>query len=213
MAKKTKRLKATVAVLSVVLVMLMSVAGTLAYLKDSTDPVENTFTSSDISITLTESATEFKMVPGHTIAKDPKITVASGSEACYVFVKVAATNGVKLASQTIDPATDYITYTMETGWYPLESVEGVYYYEVDAVMAKAGMEGYVLNDNKVQVLPTVTKAMMQAIDGKGGDAEANAAELAKQPKLTFTAYAIQMYKDNNTKFSPAEAWEQVDNAG
>ena len=73
---------------ALVAVFGMAVGGTIAWLTDQTEPITNTFTVGNINIELKETATEFKMVPGVTIVKDPKITVKSGSEACYLFVKV-----------------------------------------------------------------------------------------------------------------------------
>ena len=50
------------------------IGGTVAWLTDKSDTVVNTFTDSDIDITLTESTgTEYKMVPGYTISKDPRL--------------------------------------------------------------------------------------------------------------------------------------------
>lgn len=88
--------KKTVAILMVCVLLLGGViGGTLAWLTAETDPVENTFTVGDINITLAETTgTNFKIIPGGTAAKDPSVTVISGSEKCYVYVSV--TNNVKL---------------------------------------------------------------------------------------------------------------------
>ena len=81
--------KALFIMLSAALIVCATVAGTLAWLTDKTEPVVNTFTVGDINITLTESENlDLKMVPGQTITKDPKVTVKDGSEACWLFVKV-----------------------------------------------------------------------------------------------------------------------------
>ena len=55
---------------------------------------------------------------------------------------------------------------------------------------------YTWADNQVLVKPTVTKADMEALNVEG----------AKKPTLTFAAYAVQLYKSNGVKFTPAEAW-------
>lgn len=78
--------KSLALLVAVVLVIGCVIGGTLAWLTDSTEQVKNTFTTSDIDITLTETTgTEYKMVPGYTIAKDPKATVLAGSEECVPF--------------------------------------------------------------------------------------------------------------------------------
>lgn len=173
-AKKSNTQKAVLVLLAVVLLIGCTIGATLAWLADKTEPVVNTFTTSDVSIKLSESeGLNLKMVPGQVIAKDPKVTVVAGSEACYVFVKVDAANGAVLAGE--ETVADYITYAIADAWIELE--DGVYYCVVDAATAEAGAAFNVLKDNQVQVLPTVTKEMMT--------------ENFTAPTLTFTAYAIQ----------------------
>lgn len=153
--------------LSAALIVCTTVAGTLAWLTDTTDPVVNTFTVGDINITLTERQNlDLKMVPGRTITKDPKVTVKAGSEACWLFVKVE--KSVKF--------DDFMTFEMADGWIALSGHAGVYYRNVDATNADTGFD--VLKNNNVMVRDTVTKTMLE-------DAKTNA------PTLTFTAYAVQ----------------------
>ena len=185
MKKRGFSTKAFVLVLALVLALGCVIGGTIAWLTDKTAPVVNTFTVGDINITLAETTSNFKMVPGNTIAKDPKVTVEAGSEACWLFVKIEESSNLK----------NFITYTVDSGWTALTGVSGVYYREVDATTAAAGTSYYVLNDNKVAVKDSVTKAMMEGLK----------AENATQPTLTFTAYAVQ--KDNVA--SAADAWAKA----
>ena len=103
------------------------IGGTVAWLTDKSDTVVNTFTDSDIDITLTESTgTEYKMVPGYTISKDPKVTVKADSEKCYLFVKLDKSNNFD----------SFLTYEIAEGWEQLKDAEnkdvnGVYYRVVD----------------------------------------------------------------------------------
>ena len=87
MKKKTLAL-----VLALTLLVAGVVGGTLAWLTDQTAEVKNTFTVGDINIGLTETTTDYKMVPGNTIAKDPTVTVEEGSDASYVRMKVTFNN-------------------------------------------------------------------------------------------------------------------------
>ncbi|MDY5219811.1 MAG: hypothetical protein SPH82_04420 [Eubacteriales bacterium] len=192
--QRNRRIAMTVAL--VLVVALASIGGTIAWLTATTTPVTNTFTTSDIDITLTETgatnnAKSFKMVPGSTIAKDPKVTVTAGSEDCWLFVKIEE-------STNLD---DFITYTVDNGWTELTGVTGVtgvYYRKVAA--SAADQEFNVLTNNQVTVKNTVTKADMKALDAEG----------AIQPTLTFTAYAVQSasLKDENgdAVTDPAIAW-------
>lgn len=166
-------------VMALVLVLTCVIGGTLAWLTDRTGPVVNTFTVGDINITLAETKSDFKMVPGNTIDKDPKVTVKAGSEACWLFVKIGE-------STNLD---DFISYSIATGWTELES--GVYYREVAASTSDTIYS--VLDGDKVTVKSDVTKANLNALTE------------ATYPTLTFTAYAVQ--KDNFS--TAAAAWEEV----
>ena len=131
-------------ILAVVLIVGISVGGTLAWLTATSGPVVNTFTVGDINITLTETTTDYKMVPGNTINKDPKVTVKAGSEACWLFVKIEK-------STNLD---SFITYSVANGWTALDGVDGVYYREVSATTADT--EFPVLANDRVTVKNTVT---------------------------------------------------------
>ena len=173
--------KVLICVVAVVLVLCCAVGGTIAWLTAKTDSVKNTFTVGDINIELKETATDFKMVPGNIIAKDPKVTVTANSEACWLFVKVEASANL----------STFIDYGIADGWTELTGVSGVYYREVDATTADTSFD--VLKDNRVAVKNTVTKADMNDLTE------------TTYPTLTFTAYAVQ--KDNVT--TAADAWAKV----
>ena len=84
----------------VLVVAVASVGGTIAWLTATTETVTNTFTTSDISIELAETTGDsYKIVPGATVNKDPKATVESGSEKCYLYVKI--TNNLVLSNNTV----------------------------------------------------------------------------------------------------------------
>lgn len=181
--------KTMILVLAVMLIVGCTIGGTLAWLTATTGEVKNTFTTSDISITLTETKggtnKEFKMVPGYTIEKDPKVTVLAGSEKCYLFVKLEK-------STNFDT---FMTYTTASGWTALTGVTNVYYRVVDASTANQVYD--VLSGNSVSVKGTVTKADMNALTS------------TTYPTLTVTAYASQYFKNNTESFTPSEAWNNV----
>ena len=160
-----------VLMLALVLVLGCAVGGTVAWLVAKTDPVVNTFTYGDINITLIETKPanqQAKIIPGVDIEKDPKVTVKAGSEACWLFVKVEE-EGTFVANK--------VTYSVADGWTQGDDTDipaNVYYREVGAVTADTDF--YVLNGNKVTVSNSLTKEDIANIT---------------QPKLTFTAYAVQ----------------------
>ena len=183
--------------LALALVLGGVIGGTMAWLTDKTPGIVNTFTDSDIEITLTETGAEnnansYKMVPGYTISKDPKVTVVKGSEKCYLFVKLEK-------SENFD---SFLTYEIAAGWTQLtdaegKNVDGVYYRVVDTT--GQGTPISVLKDDKVTVLDSVTKTMMDGLS------EAN------YPKLTVTAYASQYQKNAETAFTVNQAWTNISN--
>ena len=165
--------------LALALVFGVAVGGTIAWLTDKTDEIVNTFTTGNVDIDLTETTGEtYKMIPGIELEKDPTVTVKSGSEPCWVFVKVVETNS---------PAT-YLDYSIDEAWTALDGVDGVYYIQQDATTADVPYP--VLTGNKVTVNDDITNTDMDA-------AEKNA------PKLSFTAYAIQQEGFDNV----ADAWD------
>ena len=162
-----------IAMLALVLVIGCAVGGTVAWLVSSTDPVVNTFTYGDINITLEETTgTSYKIIPGVDIEKDPKVTVKGGSEACYLFVKVEEENWPTF---TESDGTRKVKYGIADGWTALTGETGVYYREVGAVTADTFFD--VLAGNVVTVSENLTKTEVSGI--------------TTQPKLTFTAYAVQ----------------------
>ena len=111
---KRKSLRVLAVMLSVVLTICLSVAGTLAYLQMKTESVENTFSPSNIGLTLTETTETYKMVPGVDIEKDPKVTVV-GDVNAYVFVKIVEA-GTVTVGETTYTFDDFLSYTIASGW-------------------------------------------------------------------------------------------------
>jgi len=184
-------------ILSLVLLVGCVVGTTLAWLADKTEPVKNVFTASNIKIELNETQpadpNNIQMIPGHTIAKNPVVTVKQNSEKCYLFVEV--TEGADL--------DDYITYSVDTlvsAWQQVPGEDHVYYKIVDTNTTQ-DQEFPILTGNQVQVKDGVTNEMMTAIQNE-----------SKDVSLSFTAYAIQYYKTANTeegKFALADAWTEA----
>lgn len=212
-AKRTPFVKTLAVAMVLVTLIGCAIGGTLAWLTDETQQVVNTFTVSDIDIKLEEKTKDYKMIPGHTIPKDPKVTVIDGSEDCWLFVKISE-------SKHLD---EYIAYAIADGWTVLQLKnlpgETVIYRKVlktDTVkefgilgagsytdeMGTADVES---DDVTVQwtadnvgVKPSVTEQMMEAISGD-----------KVKPTLTFAAYASQLYKTNGVEFTADEAWAIV----
>lgn len=178
--------KGLILVLAVAMALFIGIGGTLAYLFVATAPVTNTFSYGDINITLWENnyipesnelgttkvtaVSNYKMVPGNTMPKNPTVTVEAKSEACWLFVKIEEANGF----------ANFMSYTVASDWMQGDGTDipgNVYYRKVAATTADTDFE--VLADNKVTVKKEVTKAQLNALID------------TTLPTLTFTAYAVQ----------------------
>lgn len=176
--------KMFVTMLAVVLLVGCIIGGTVAWLTDKTNPITNTFTYGDINITLGETTgNEYKIIPGVNIDKNPKVTVKANSEACWLFVKVEE-EGTFVANK--------VTYSIDDGWTKGDGTNipaNVYYRAVAAVTNDTDFA--VLKDNKIYVSEELSKSDIQSISA--------------QPKLTFTAYAVQKEGSNTAD----AAWAKV----
>lgn len=197
--------KAIALSLAIMILVAASVAGTIAWLQDKTEPVVNTFSTAGIQITLKESpititdgaanydtpaenvTNVYPAVPGTEYKKDPVVSVLANSEECYLFVKF---------EETDNPAT-YYTYssnlTTEKGWTQGDGTNipaDVWYRTV----AKANtITSYnLLDGDRITVKDTVTNENMTT---------------AAAAQLKWTAYAIQTANTG----TPAEAWAKISN--
>lgn len=181
--------KMFIAMLALVLALGCAVGGTIAWLTAQTGEVKNTFTYGNINIELKETTgTEYKIIPGTDIDKDPKVTVKPGSEACWLFVKVVEDGTF------VDKKVTYAVDTGEGKWTQGDGTnipKNVYYREVDATTALAGITFNVLKDNKVFVSDTLTKGEIK--------------DITTNPTLTFTAYAVQ----RDGVDTAAAAWAKI----
>lgn len=206
--------------LCLVLVVALSVGGTLAWLTDNTETVTNTFTVGDINITLVEheydpedtdaklndtpvDGVSYKLIPGTTYFKDPTLTLKAGSEKCYLFVKFEEIN---------DPATyleyDSILDKEGNNWTQGKGDDAddadhiptnVWYRVMEAIPADGeDAEFELLAGNEVMVKGTIVKA-----DPGTGEVVMPADDA--QPQLKYTAYAVQF---DNVE-SAADAWAMV----
>lgn len=175
-------------VLVCVLIFSTVVAGTLAFLMDTTSTVTNTFTFGNVDIKLTEGGSdittdtskEFTLVPGSYTDKDPAVTVEGGSERSWVFVKVDKANDLDY----------FVDVVMADGWTELET--GVYY--KDVAKSDDDQKFAILANDKVYCKNDVTKARIDAVIDGTADA----------PSLAFTAYAVQY--DAEDVDTAAKAW-------
>lgn len=174
--------------LTLVLAAYWAVGGTAAWLAAKSEPIASTFTFGDINITLTETdhQEQIKIIPGVDIPKVLRVTVQANSVDCWLFVKV---------EQTGTFVADKVTYSIDDSWTKGDGSQipdNVYYREVKGVTADEVFP--VLKDDKITVSNALTKEEIQNI--------------ADEPTLTFTAYAVQKEGINTA----AEAWARIGTA-
>ena len=221
--------KSLALILACILLIGGVIGGTVAWLTAKTNTVENVFTSSDIGVELEENTVDYKMIPGWTISKNPTAKVTSGSEDCYLFIKVEEKIGTDTGDNKIYTFDNFIAYAIEEGWNVLDATKypGVYYKVIDDDAEKSveynilgsgeytdeGKVKYTWNANEVLAKPEVTKEMMNAVNDDN------------KPTLSFTAYAVQLWRSNEpatgatdeqieaAQFTAEEAWLKISPAG
>lgn len=188
--------KTLTVIIALVLVVVMSVAGTVAYLTSS-DTVTNTFTVGKVEITLDETKVDvygnaltgeeagrdtkntYKLIPGQPYTKDPIVHFQPDSEASWLFVKVV--NEIS----DIEDGTTIAAQILANGWTELNDGTGVYYKQVPANTTSAAVDYPVFGSFTLK-----------------GDA--NVADYNGET-IVVTAYAIQA-----AGFNTAEAaWAEV----
>lgn len=183
MSKNTRN-RILLTALAALLLVVVAVGGTVAYLKASTNTITNTFTTSTIGVELAETTTTYQMIPGGTISKDPKVTVTNPDTAAYVFVKIEQSTNFNT----------FMTYEIADGWTAVTvENETVYYREVSKTATTKTFS--VLKGDKVSVKSDVTKEQMSALTE------------GTKPTLSFTAYVIQ--KDNITETNMATIYNMA----
>lgn len=173
---KTK-FKAIVTALCAVLLVVVSVLGTMAYLT-SQDKVTNTFTVGNVKIILDEKDVDgsttstttsgrdrgnsYKLIPGTTYEKDPTVHVDANSESCWIFVKLE--NELK---DIIDDTT-VENQMVAKGWVLIDSTNNIYAYKD---IKAAGSSQVVFDNFKIK-----------------SDADLDGYE---DKEIVITAYAVQ----------------------
>ena len=198
-----KTRKTLLLVLSLVLVAVVSVAGTLAYLKSEVKTITNTFTVGKVDIKLEElklneddptkvttayttENQEYKVYPGQVLKsgedldKDGIVTILKDSEPCYVFVKV----------ETVGPLSVVIN---TTNWKLVEGQENVYVYGNGTDPSHSTV---VTETDGVALERIITSVTVAETVEKPADLE--------DAKIVLTAYAIQ-----SDGLTVAEAWAAV----
>lgn len=204
MTRKTqKKLRKLLTLVScAVLLVCVTVVGTVAYLTSTTQTVENTFTVGNVAITLDEEdvdeygvsytnakervmANQYKMIPGHEYKKDPTVHISEGSEDCWVFVKVDIN-----VTETTETAKTIASQLTNKGWTCVDATNNIWGY--NTMLSNSGTKDAV-------AFNTFTLANTYA---SGTD--------VSEMSINITAYAVQADGFNSAAVAyaaaPCTAW-------
>lgn len=216
-------MKKLLAVLCVVLVAVVSVVGTLAFLTDR-ESVANTFTVGNVSIKLdeaetnekgevqkddagteirTEEGNEYHLIPGATYTKDPTVTVLKDSEDSYIRAHVIIEDAEDVKDVLGEDPTVYLN--IDTTNWALKGVredaeKNTITYEYRYIGAKStGEEG-----KKVVAKVTEDTALEPLFTELTVPGAVTGEELAKiaEMKISVEGHAIQAATFENAD----EAW-------
>jgi len=208
--------KALLVVLCVVLLVVSSVFGTLAYLTDK-EAVVNTFTVGQIDILLDEKDVdndtdlsditegsnpqrdkhnEYHLIPGVELDKDPTVTVLPGSEECYVYMVVTV--------EGFDELTAALPKDTYPGYYGTDDVfllQNLCNWDPNGQWTftefKNGTYRFTYNgtadgfDAKGNEAKEVLPALFTKIKLNGADFNRNNIDNLENVEINVTAYAVQ----------------------
>jgi len=213
--------KALLVVLCVVLLVVSSVFGTLAYLTDK-EAVVNTFTVGQIDIYLDEGKVDeagafidqandrvqenkYHLIPGQSYDKDPTVKVLKDSEDAWLFVKVENNIALIEAAEGDNGYRTIANQLTDNGWVALDGVKNVYYQAHPKSTA---------SDTYFTVFKNFKIAGDKVVNGTPAEGEVsidsyNTAKNADS-MIKVTAYAIQKAGFDSTAKTDdqnaAEAW-------
>lgn len=179
------RCKALLLSLCAVLLVTVSVLGTMAYLT-SQDTVVNSFTVGSVAITLDEldvtktdgsrtDANTYHLLPGHKYDKDPTVHVKSVSEDSWLFVKVENDIAAYEAATEEGGYTSIADQIIANEWTKLAGVDNVYY------------KSYAKNDAGADLVVFEKFQIADEANKVKGWADIT----SDTTKVTVTAYAVQ----------------------
>lgn len=191
--------------------LAIGAAATFAYFTDQ-DAATNTFTVGKVDIKLDEAkanpdgtlvadadrvqSNEYKLIPGHTYAKDPMVTVLEGSEAAYVRMLVTVNFSSQLDAIFAPTGANLIDMFKGydgTNWIYKGNKEDVtvntrtyeFWYKETVPAPNADVALDALFD-KIVVPGSITKEQLATLVTKDNDSK-----ITDQLKITVVAHAIQ----------------------
>lgn len=181
---KTRTRQALLGLTAIALVGAAGIAGTFAYLSDTSEEVVNTFEANRVEVDLIESKLDedgniipgttskgnnYDIVPGTTATKDPQVQ-ATVTLPSYVFVEI--NDVVNLEGKKL------VDYTVDSTWTQLEGYDNVYYREIE----KSDKEYVpVLKDNTITYPASLTNEDLATLTDENNTLTFKASAIQKEP--------------------------------
>lgn len=187
--------KIAILALALTLVAAIAIGGSLAWLTDETEALDNTFTVGNVNISLEESlweASDNKIVPGGSFDKNPTVTVEADSESCYVYILVEndmVIDNQTVAGYTINDQWDVINRKEIKDGDNVTSVRTLYKYNT----AVDGLDGE-------EEIP----ALFTQVNFEEEEITMDNISVLNNKSIKIVAYAHQA--DNTDADTAAEAW-------
>lgn len=148
--------KSTALIIAIVLILVMAVGGTVAYIVTHTEPVINQFTPTEAKITVVEDIED---------NVKNSITVRNDSTGVPVYIRVALVANAIDDNGTVTGNAEVPAFALGTGWVQI----GEYYYYTSAVEVGAST-GNLLGDNMTLDTDTQVIVVADAIQATPKDA-------------------------------------------
>lgn len=209
--------KLVLALFAMVLTLCCLTGGTLAWLTSTIEPVSNTFVIGSISATSSDSTGVFQAnsaaaianvsdgityVPGQVIEADPVITIAAGSEACYVFIHIDEENNFFTVTENDTSVTKRVIQwelnelkqdkDSDGVWTALKDYPGYYYTMIEKEEAASGKSFRLLKDKKLTVSAELTQSAP-----------------ANYPVITISAAIVQKENIPDSNGNNAIGWKDA----
>ena len=184
--------KILVLALAALLLVAVSVAGTVAYLTATSNEVQNTFTAAELGVVLSETKTsddkwEQPLLPGATYNKDPMVKLTEKSADAWVFVEIIETNNTLAAG-----SGKKVNYTVNENWVQVKNGDAAVKTET------SGSVGIWMYKTKALTTSDCVYLLSGGTgEAKNGSVTVNTAVTTDDmgennlPSITFKAYALQ----------------------
>lgn len=199
--------KLVLALFAMILTLCCLTGGTLAWLTSTIEPVSNTFVIGSISATSSDSTGVFNAnsavaisnasdgityVPGQVIEADPVITIAAGSEACYVFIHIDEENN-SIGEKKI---VNWNLNNPDGIWTNVNGYDGYYYTCLDKISDVEDKCFHLLADKKLTVNEELSKNDVTSMS-------------AAYPSFTISAAIVQAKNIPDSNNDGAIDWQDA----